>query len=163
MAQAKRKPTTKPATIPEQFIDPATLPDVYGSICKGDCLAPGVPDGATIAFSRLESPKVGDFVIIWRRPEHVGPDGLQAMIKRLAMEIPPWVKKFPYKDHPDSNVHALLMVEQINPRRLYTFKCSDVLALHKAIGFSTKRTRQGGSINTEDLLPIPKASNGQGR
>ena len=68
MAQAKRKPTTKPSRTQSApalpFIDPAALPDVYCSTCEGDCLQPLIPNGATIAFSKLEAPKAGDFVSI---------------------------------------------------------------------------------------------------
>ena len=159
MAQAKRKPTTKPTRKPaaaaQQFIDPATLPDIYCSTSVGVCLSPLIPDGATIAFSKLEAPKSGDFAVIWQRPGIVT-NGQQAIVKRLAMNIPPWVK-FPYKDHPQSDVLAIIMAEQLNPKRTFTIKCSDVLAVHKAIGYLPKRNKQGTMINLDDLRPMPKA------
>ena len=157
MAQARRKPTTKTASKPapaRDFIDPATLPDIYCSTNDGVCLSPLIPDGATIAFSKLEEVKAGDFVSVWHRPE-ITNGKHQAIVKRLVMNIAPWVK-FPYKDHPKSDVLAIIMAEQINPKRTFTIKCSDVLAVHKAIGFMPKRNKQGGMINLADLLPMPK-------
>ena len=157
MAQAKRKATTKPSGKPapaREFIDPATLPDIYCSTCEGDCLSPLIADGATIAFSKLEEARAGDFVSVWHRPG-ITNGKHQAIVKRLVMNIPPWVK-FPYKDHPKSDVLAILMAEQMNPRRTFTIKCSDVLAVHKAIGFMPKRNKQGGMIDLGDLSPMPK-------
>ncbi len=77
------------------------------------------------------------------------------IVKRMVMNIPHWVK-FPYKDHPKSDVLALLMAEQMNPRRTFTIKCSDVLAVHKAIGFLPTRKPKGSMINLDDLRPMPK-------
>ena len=159
MAQAKRKPTTKPSRAPSAparpFTDPATLPDVYCSTCEGDCLEPLIPNGATIAFSKLEAPKQGDFVVVWKRPEIVEPGRHQAIVKRLVMGIPPWVKSFPLKEHPQSDVHALIVAEQMNPRRAFSIKCSDVIAVHKAIGYLAEGRPQASMINTDDLLPMP--------
>ena len=159
MAQAKRKPTTKPSRKPappsRQFTDPATLPDLYCSTCEGDCLQPLIPNGATIAFSKLEVPKAGDFVVVWKRPEIVEAGRHQAIVKRMVMNIPPWVKSFPFKEHPQSEVHALIVAEQMNPRRAFSIKCSDVIAVHKAIGYLAEGRPQASMINTDDLLPMP--------
>ena len=48
------------------------------------------------------------------------------------------------------------MAEQLNPKRTFTIKCSDVLAVHKAIGCLPKRKKQGSMINLNDLRPMPK-------
>jgi hypothetical protein len=45
------------------------------------------------------------------------------------MAPPSWVT-FPYKEHPKSDVHALMGLEMLNPRRL----CEDVLGVHKCMG-----------------------------
>ena len=46
---------------------------------------------------------------------------------------PPWLK-FPYRDHPDSEIRALLIAEQFNPRRSFRSPCEDLLAVHKRLG-----------------------------
>ena len=38
---------------------------------------------------------------------------------------PPWVK-FPYRDHPDSEIRALLIAEQFNPRGSFRIPCEDL-------------------------------------
>ena len=159
MAQAKQKPTTNPTrktASAREFIDPAALPDIYCSTCEGDCLQPLIPNGAVIAFSKLEVPKAGDFVSIWQRPE-ITAGKHQAIVKRLVMNIAPWVKSFPHKEHPQSTVAALIMAEQMNPKRTFTIECKDVLAVHKAIGYLPMPKPQGSMISTDDLLPMPEA------
>ena len=116
MAKAKRKTTTLPAPDPAvpQFTDPVTLPDHYVMTCDGDCMKPAIPDGAAIAFSKLEAPIAGDYVILWRRPEKVPPGQHQATIKRLVHNLPHFVR-WPHRDHPESEVIAALVVERLNP------------------------------------------------
>ena len=158
MAQAKRKSTTsspaKSAAARERLlIDPATLPDAYALTLQGDCLAPVIPDGASVGIDKHAKPKAGDIVCIWFRPEATAPDGLQCTLKKLVFNIADWVT-FPYRDHPKSEVVPVLIVKQFNPERQYTIKCSNVLAVHKATGYTAKGTRMGGSLNERDLRPF---------
>lgn len=95
---------------------------------------PEVPDGAKAVFSKSEKPVAGDLVVVWYAPRILKPGDLPCATKRLVMAPPPWVKRFPYADHPESNVHALLMVEQLNPARQYGILCSEIIALHKFLG-----------------------------
>ena len=113
--------------------DLAHLPDLYAMPVIGDCLAPEIPDGALVVVDKTAPYKVGDLVIVFRRGASLG-DQPRAMVKRLLMAPPPWVKAFPFRDHPQSDVHALMMLEQINPRGHFTVRCADVLAIHRCFG-----------------------------
>ena len=93
---------------------------------------PEMANGDTIYFDKNEEPKVGDIVVMFKRPELVKEGELQAMIKRLMTGIPPWVK-FPYQDHPDFNVKAIIMVKAENPPRQYVVHCDQLCAIHKCI------------------------------
>jgi hypothetical protein len=70
------------------------------------------------------------------------------------MNVSPWVKKFPYSDHPGSDVAALIMVEQINPPINYAIECRDILAIHKAIGYVPGDPALGSDISSGDMLLI---------
>jgi hypothetical protein len=144
------RPASEIAKDPVLF--PDTFPDFYALVCEGVCLEPIVPHGASVAVTKLGKPKAGDFVCIWQRPEIVSPGQHQLVLKRLVLDVPPWVK-FPYQDHPDSDVAAILIAEQFNPRRSYRIRCSDLLAVHKAIGYTTGKIGRK-SISTGDLLPF---------
>ena len=135
MPQAKRKTTTRhaPAEPAINHIDPSQLPDVYGMRVAGDCMAPEIPDGSLLHFDKREPVKAGDTVIIYARPELVRPGGMQAQVKRLVLAIPDCVK-FPFRQHPDSNVSPLIIAEMLNPPRQLMINCSDVLAVHKCMG-----------------------------
>lgn len=56
-------------------------------------------------------------------------------MKRLVTNIPDWMKAFPFAEHPDSEISPLLIAEQFNPPRSYRVRCSDLLGVHKALGF----------------------------
>jgi hypothetical protein len=46
------------------------------------------------------------------------------------------------------------MVEQLNPPIGYRIKCEDILAIHKAIGYSPAGGKIGGTVSSGDMLPI---------
>jgi hypothetical protein len=73
----------------------------------------------------------GDVVCIWFRSEFSPPGRHQAWLKRVRLNVPPWVKKFPYNDHPESDVKAIMVVEQLNPPQCYSVPCDQILAIHK--------------------------------
>jgi hypothetical protein len=60
----------------------------------------------------------GDLVALHFRPEIVRAGELQSSLKRLVLPPPPFVK-FPFKDHADSNVRAVIIVEMLNPPRRF--------------------------------------------
>jgi hypothetical protein len=143
----------KPALL--RAIDPTNLPDEYCLSLDGDCLKPLIPDGAAVKLKKSEKFAVGDMVCIWFRPECVPAGSNRGWLKRVAFNLPLWVKKFPYSDHPESNVKAILIVEQINPARQYRVPCDQILAVHKAIGYVPAGAPIGGTIKASDVLPIP--------
>jgi hypothetical protein len=116
------------------FDDLSYLPDRYAMVCHGDCLEPEIASGSCLIFDKTEPFKAGDLVILFRRRDLV-PDGqFQGIVKRLVMRPPPWVKGFPYQDHPRSVSDALIVVEMLNPRRLIQIRCADLLGVHKCLG-----------------------------
>jgi hypothetical protein len=99
------------------------------------CMAPDYLDGSRIKISKTEPYEHGDIVAVWLRPDVVQAGSLPAMIKRIAMIPPLWVKAFPYKHHPKSDVLALLMLAQNDrPDQLLRVRCADVIAIHKVVG-----------------------------
>jgi hypothetical protein len=144
--------SARPQALPT--IDPETLPDLYCMELDGDCLEPLIPDRAAVMIKKSEPFGVGDVVCIWFRPEIIAPGGPQSWLKRVTMNVPPWVKKFPYSDHPKSDVAALIMVEQLNPPTGYRIKCADIIAIHKAVGYSPAGGKIGGTVSSGDMLPI---------
>ena len=131
-ARSSAKTTVKkPAATP---FDPATLPEQYSLAVVGDCMAPAIADGARANFSKSEKFGAGDIVVIWFRPELIKDGMAPCALKRLRLALPPWVKGFPYHDHPNSEVAAALVFEQDNPRKTYSMNCRDVAAIHKFTG-----------------------------
>lgn len=158
MAKAARKTIIKPSSqnvpaIGRTPIDPSTYPDVYCLTIDGDCMEPLLPHGSSVVMKKSEKFKAGDVVCIWFKPELCGPDGHQSWLKKLTLNIPPWVKSFPHYDHPDSNVRAALLVEQLKPPQGYSMRLSDVLAVHKAVGYAPAG-KIGGSISLDEIEPI---------
>src|SRR5450759_3592556 len=103
---------------PPPPVDVAALPDLYCLGLEGDGLEPLIPDGASVAIKKSEPYAVGDIVCIWWKPGFVKPGMHQGWLKRIRLNAPPWVK-FPYKDHPESDVQAIIVLEQINPPITY--------------------------------------------
>jgi hypothetical protein len=125
----------RPRPTEKDFIDDLSyLPERYAMVCHGDCLEPEIASGSCLIFDKQESFKAGDLVILFRRRDLV-PDGqFQGIVKRLVVSPPPWVKEFPYLEHPKSDVEALIVVEMLNPRRLIQLRCADLLGVHKCLG-----------------------------
>lgn len=129
--RARRKPTSTPVPgIP--FPDLASIPPLYAMRLSGDCLAPELRDGDEVVFSRDEEPKAGDFAIMILRPEFVPAGGIQCAIKRIVLPMPSHVR-LPYREHPASEVHAILLVEQLAPAKQYGIRCERLLAVHKFV------------------------------
>jgi hypothetical protein len=151
----KSTPALRSPPVPARpAIDPTTLPDIYCLKLDGTCLDPLIPDRSAEMLNKSESYEVGDVVCIWFKPEAVQPGANQAWLKRLTMNVPPWVKSFPYTDHPKSDVLAIIVVEQLNPPISYRVKCRDILAIHKAVGYSPFGPQIGGTVSSADIRPI---------
>jgi hypothetical protein len=98
-------------------IDPATMPERYIVRLDGDCLEPLVMNGAQVVIKRDAKIACGDLVLLFFKPEHVPGGKYQTILKRVVMAPPPYVK-FPYREHPDSEVHALVTAAMITHRRM---------------------------------------------
>ena len=85
-------------------------------------------------FSSTEACGSRDLVIVYLHPEKVRPGDGQCHIKRLVMAPPPYVT-FPWQESPKSDVHALVVFDQLStPAKQYTCRCEDVLGIHKCLG-----------------------------
>ena len=113
--------------------DPATLPDRYIVRLEGNCLEPAFPNGTPVVIDKKGKVGPGDFVVLFFKPEHVPAGKHQAILKRVVMAPPPYVK-FPFREHPQSDVHALVIVEMTNPPRQFAYKCEHLLGIHKCVG-----------------------------
>src|SRR5262245_43687325 len=84
----------------ERFPDelgPDDVPNVYASLCKGDCLEPMFSDGACIVFDKTAKINVGDFVGVWLHPDDVADGEPPRRVNRLAGLWPDMT--FPYPMH----------------------------------------------------------------
>lgn len=135
MADSKNT-TTLPArsvVCANEHVDPAKLPDQYVVEVQGACLQPVLADGALALIDKTEPYAPGDLVVLYWRPEFLKPGQLQGIVKRLVMAPPPLVK-FPYSDNPESEVVALVVVQQLNPQRQHMIKCAELLAVYRCLG-----------------------------
>ena len=114
---------------------PTTFDTISGMGVVGDCMAPSYPDGCIVKASPFEPYGQGDIVVIWHRPDHVKPGRAPAMIKRIVLMPPLWVKAYPYEDNPRSDVLAVIMLGRDDrPDEMFSVPCSEILAIHKCIG-----------------------------
>lgn len=124
----------KPDSGPRSTLDLEVLPDRYVLVCRGDCMAPSVPANAPVLVEKHSKIVPGDLVVLFFKPELVPAGGHSAILKRLVLNIPPWVKKFPYAGHPESDIAAIVLVEALNPPQRFAFRCSELLGIHKCLG-----------------------------
>ena len=96
-------------------------------------MSPEIEDKALVWFDKREPVKAGDLVVIYRRPDLVPAGQHQAQVKRLVLNIMAGVT-FPHRDHPGSEVVPVIIAEMLNPKRQFSIRCSDVLAVHKCMG-----------------------------
>ena len=122
-----RRPVAPP------IADLSAFPDEYAMRVTGTCMEPLLLEKTKVVFSKTAQWKVGDIVAVWIRPEVLRPGDLQASVKKLTMAPPFYVRSFPFKDHPESDVAAVICVESLNPRRRLIAQCADILAIHKLV------------------------------
>ncbi len=143
-----------PAPPVRPLVDVDAFPREYGLTLEGGCLEPIIPDGAAIVMDKLQRPMAGDFACIWWRPELIRPGMYQGWVKRLTTNIPPFVKAFPFEDHPESEIAATLVCEQLSPAKGYAVRCNTVHAVHKVVGYMPPECIAKGRARGV-LLPIP--------
>jgi hypothetical protein len=125
-------PTDVEPGISTTFLDPASLPDYYAMLTQGACMEPIIPDGARVWADKTAPINIGDLVFVFLRPEIVATGGLQVRVKRLLM-LPSFVK-FPWRDHPQSDIQAIARFGMENPKSTLALRCSDILGIHKCMG-----------------------------
>lgn len=118
-------------------------------------MEPELEDGQTLMFMRHAPVEVGDFVGIYFRPEFVKPGHSNIFVKRMVTAIPPYVT-FPWKESPRSEVHAIIIVEQTNPWKQFSYKCENVLDVHWCAGpvpegVKTVKTGAGDALLTSGV------------
>jgi hypothetical protein len=111
--------------------DLSTFERRYIVKCSGHCMTPLVPDGTPALADTTAKLAAGDLALIYFRPELVKPGEFQASLKRLVLASPPFVR-FPFKDHPESNVRAVIIAEMLNPPRRFVIRCDNLLGIHRA-------------------------------
>jgi hypothetical protein len=117
-----------------QFLDPASIKDrFYALRLSGDCMDPLFKDGEAVIFDREAPLENGCLASFFYRPELVKPGSLGIALKQLLLAPPPFVT-FPWKDHPDSEVIPVVIVQQLNPPRQWSVRCNTLLAVHRCIG-----------------------------
>ena len=131
--------------------DLSFLPDRYAMHIVGACLEPEVRDGSIMMFDRTEPYRVGDLVVLFRRPEALAEGVHQVIVKRLIMAPPSWVS-FPWRDHPQSDVIALVGLEMLIPRRRFAMRCADLLGIHKCLSAAP----EGSTMATIELADATK-------
>ena len=139
-------------------IDPATLPERYILIVDGACLEPDIPNGTHVLIERDGKVAAGDLAVLYFKPDRIPPGERNSTLKRVVMPPPHYVK-FPWREHPRSEVRALVIVEMTNPGRQFAVKCEHLLGIHKCTGpipseatydAGTKSYRLPPSTDTEE-------------
>jgi hypothetical protein len=130
------KPKTRIASRsqpPQTTIDPTTLPERYILIVDGACLEPAIPNGSKVLIERDGKIGPGDLAVMYFKPDRIPRGEGNSSLKRVVMPPPHYVK-FPWREHPKSEVHALVIVEMTNPRRQFAVRCDHLLGIHKCLG-----------------------------
>ena len=148
-SRTKRLSEAKPiGTIPIKHMPEGTRPeDVYGLIVEGDCMNPVAKDGVTVVVDGSSHPGVGDLAVIWFKKGGFA-------CKRIVIMPPLGMMKV----HPENEVVALLIVEEINPLRHYSVTVDKIDALHKVIGVYLPECDEAETIvRSEDVIRAPSA------
>jgi len=100
---------------------------------SGDCLDPAFTHDDKIVLDIEAALDAGCYACLYCRPELVKPGLLAIALKRLVTPVPDHVR-FPYREHPDSEVTQIIIVEQHNPPKRWVVECEWLLAVHRCIG-----------------------------
>ncbi|MGB3501874.1 MAG: hypothetical protein WBA44_09635 [Mesorhizobium sp.] len=88
----------------------------------------GYEDGDLVLINTLEEPKAGDLVCV-----HTKRSGAVMMVLEMGLGPGTW-ERMPFKERPDSTVHALLVGKVLGTDRILTIECQDLWAVHKCDG-----------------------------
>lgn len=126
-------PRSQPSQTTPTTLDPATLPERYVLIVEGTCLEPEAPNGSKVLIDRDGKIAPGDLAALYLKLEHIRPGKRRSVLKRVVMPPPSYVK-FPWREHPQSEAHAVVIVEMTNPPQQFVIKCEHLLGIHKCLG-----------------------------
>jgi hypothetical protein len=132
-SKAQMASLLKPTPTSTPVADPATFPERYILIVEGACLEPGIPDDSKILIERDGKIAAGDLAVLYFKPEHVRPGKHSSMLKRVVLPPPSYVE-FPWREHPQSEVRAVVIVETTNPGQQFAVRCEHLLGIHKCMG-----------------------------
>lgn len=119
--------------------DPTLFADEYAMRVAGTCLEPTFMDGCALLFSKTETFRLDDFVVIHLKPEFVREGSPQATVKQVVLCVrPPAPGTDPSRI---SNIAPCLVVQQLNPKRSYTIPWDCILAVHKCMGLVPENVR----------------------
>lgn len=110
------------------FVHPDDMPKLYALRGVGRCMEPVISDGALMTFDKELVPARGDVVGLVFTQAYAKRWGAPGCVKRLKMDLPPPIDGRAFD--------GLIVVEQLNPPRSYTFSTRDVLAVHKCVGLA---------------------------
>lgn len=131
---------TQPKAAPLPFIHPDDMPTLYAINGRGTCMEPEIADGAVLAFDKRPIPQPGDIVGLIFTREYGLRCGMPGMVKRLTVPLPP------------DGLSGLIVVEQLNPRRVLTVASRHVLAVHRCIGEATLGAEAGRAFVRRDQI-----------
>lgn len=108
--------------------DAPTFPIVYAMEVNAPSGAGDFDHGDLLLFNTIEEPAAGDLVCVHPRKG-------MAVLVVLSMSLPFQVwGRMPYREHPESDAHALLAGHILGTDRAFFVKCEDLWAVHKCDG-----------------------------
>lgn len=125
-------PAKQPSANLTTTLHPDEFPEVYALQCVGTCLEPQIMDGTTLVFHRDEPYRPGDFVVLFKRPEFMGPGEIQSVVKRLVLAPSHAFWRRGYRNMGD--IKPVVIVEMLNPRRTLYADPDHLLGIHKCRG-----------------------------
>ena len=108
--------------------DAPTFPIVYAMEVNAPNGAGDFDHGDLLLFNTIEEPVAGDLVCVHPRK---GMAVLVVLSMNLSFRV--W-ERMPYREHPESDVHALLAGHILGTDRAFNVKCEDLWAVHKCDG-----------------------------
>ncbi len=149
---AKSENSTKIPADNGAIFHPETLPKVYALELNGDWLDPVVKHGQLGVYSPLLSYEPGDFVAIFFNRRYAEFEGTNVLMKRLVIPPPPGLD---FSGPPiTGDVSPVIVAEQLNPRKQYFYKCKDILAIHRCVGWCDRGNMKSIRLTDADYQAI---------
>jgi hypothetical protein len=104
------------------------FPIVYAMEVNAPNGAGDYQHGDLALFNTIEEPQAGDLVCV-----HPRKGGAVLVVLELGLGPNTW-ERMPYREHPESEVHALLIGTVLGTTRRVSVACQDLWAVHKCDG-----------------------------